>query len=118
MSVKTAGTSKRFVPFVEENDWEGETWTFWLQLDGNEDELVHLYELLSDQETYTLDLNDVESEDAVDRIVARAGVGYFHSDNKVTGRFVCPQPTGDWGNRQEFLDDKFYKGRIEDHFRE
>lgn len=107
----------RFVPFFEENEWEGETWTFWLQLDGNEDELVRLYELLSDQETYTLDLNDVESEEAVDRIVSRAYVGYYHSDNKVTGKFVCPENTSGFAH-SEFLDDKFYKGRIEDHFQE
>lgn len=109
----------RFVPFVEKNDWEGETWTFWLQLDGNEDELVRLYELVSDNETYELDLCDIESEEAVDRMVDRADVGYYYSDNKVSGRFICPDIDGSWAtDRQEWLDNKFYKGRIEDHFRE
>jgi hypothetical protein len=109
----------RFVPFVEKNDWEGETWTFWLQLDGNEDELVRLYELVSDNETYELDLNDVESEESVDRAVRRAHVGYHYSDNKVTGRFLCPEKSNKENQTlSEFLDDAFYKGGIADHFRE
>lgn len=107
----------RFVRFVEENEWEGETWTFWLQLDGNEDELVRLHELLSDQDVYTLDMNDVEAEESVDRICSRAQCGYYYSDSKVTGRFLCPElPSALTPNGG--LDDLFYKGRIEDHFKE
>lgn len=106
----------RFVPFTEENDWEGETWTFWLQLDGNEEELVRLYELLSGQDTYTLDMNDVEDEASVDRICARAQCGYNYSDNKVVGRFLCPEVN----NKEPVhaLEDLFYKGGIKDYFQE
>jgi hypothetical protein len=106
----------RFVPFTEENDWEGETWTFWLQLDGNEDELVRLNELTHESETYHLSLNDIESEETVDRMVRRAKVGYMYSDNKVVGRFLCPEV-----NSKEpvhALEDLFYKGGIEGYFQE
>ena len=111
--------TRMFVPFTEENEWEGETWTFWLLLTGNEKELQRLNELLFEERfdiepSYSIDLNDVISEDEVDRICARAGVGYFMSDNKITGRFVCP----DIGTNHEQLDDLFYKGRIRDHFKE
>ena len=109
----------RFVPFVEKNDWEGETWTFWLQLDGNEFELAKLHELLFEERfeyepAYSIDMNDAEDEEVVDRICARARGGYNDSDSKITGKFTCPElsPT------MECLDDNFYKGRIEDHFRE
>jgi hypothetical protein len=108
----------RFVPFTEENDWEGETWTFWLQLDGNEDELVQLHELTHESETYHLSLNDIESEETVDRMVRRAKVGYMYSDNKIVGKFLCPDSTGVGLTQEELLNGHFYKGGIRDHFRE
>lgn len=108
----------RFVPFTEENEWEGETWTFWLQLDGNEEELVRLYELLSDQETYTLDLNDAEDEASVERICNRAGVGYFLSDQLIMGKFTCPDKDDYNVEDGRYLDEMFYKGRIERYFKE
>lgn len=105
-----------FVPFTEVNDWEGETWTFWLQLEGNERELVSLKELISKyelHEEYNLDLNDIESEEAVDRMVSRAQCGYMSSDNKVSGRFVCPEDSSSTS-----LDEDLYKGGITDFFKE
>ena len=105
-----------FVPFVEHNDWEGETWTAWLQLDGNELELIRLKELISKydlDEVYELDLNDMESEEVVDRTCARAGRGYNYSDSKTKGKFVCPDDTG-----EEFEQDHLYKLNITSYFKE
>jgi hypothetical protein len=117
--VIVTATSKRFVPFTEENEWEGETWIFWLQLDGNEDELVRLHELTYESDTYHLNLDDIESERTVDRMVRRAEVGYMYSDNKVTGRFLCPELTTKEHLRlNEVLNDLFYKGGIQTYFRE
>jgi len=108
-----------FVPFVEENDHEGETWTFWLQYNGNESELRMLSEKLYEdrfesEPSYSIDLNDVEDEEVVERICARARMGYNPSDMMIRGKFFCPDipPT------HEALDDLFYKGRIGDHFKE
>ena len=36
----------RFMKFQEDNQWEGEIWYSWLQVDGNEDELDNLEYLL------------------------------------------------------------------------
>lgn len=106
-----------FVPLVEHNEHEGETWTQWLQVEGNEAELEYLYTVLfkldDNGESYELNLDDRESEEVVDRMVARATVGYAYSDSKVTGRLSLPQI-----DSREGLDDVLYKGRIEDYFRE
>lgn len=107
-----------FIPFVEENEHEGESWTFWLQYNGNETELIGLAEQLHEdrfevEPAYSLDLSDVEDEEVVERMCLRARMGYNPSDMMVRGKFTCPDipPT------TEALDDLFYKGRITDHFK-
>jgi hypothetical protein len=104
----------RFVPFTENNEWEGETWTFWLQLDGNEDELVRLFGKLSAEEfdSYTLDLNTIESEGRVEALEEYANQGYMSSDMVITGTFTCPETKG------EDLDRALYKGGIEFMFKD
>lgn len=111
----------RFVPFTEENDWEGETWRFWLQLTGNEAELEKLATLLIKQSTdedgewretpYSLDLNDVLEESQVQLLIDHAGGSYMASETKVTGTFTCPEEPDE-------NDDPFYKGGIRKLFRE
>lgn len=109
--------TKTFVPLVEHNDHEGETWTQWLQVEGNEDQLEYLYTALfrldEAEDSYQLDLDDRESEEVVDRMVARARCGYTWSDSKVTGRLSLPNIT-----TLEELNDVLYKGNIEDYFKE
>jgi len=102
----------RFVPFTEDNDWEGETWTFWLQLDGNEEELVRLHEATHDLESYSLNLNVIENEDTVDHLERHAKQGYMSSDIVVTGKFVMPDLLSD------DLDRALYKGGIEFMFKD
>src|SRR5690606_10442737 len=109
----------RFVPFREVNDFEGETWTFWLQLDGNEEELRKLFALLERESDragvdipYTLVLDDWETEEDVDVLVGFAEdtlEGYAPAHQKVTGRFTCPDSIGEYG-------DDLYKGRIVEFF--
>ncbi len=108
---------KTYVPLVEHNDHEGETWTQWLRVEGNEDQLEYLYTAIrrfdEDEDSYILDLNDRESEEVVERIVARARCGYTWSDSKVDGRLSLPNISS-----REELDDVLYKGSIEDYFKE
>lgn len=107
---------RTFVPLTENNDWESETWIKWLQVEGNEDELEYLYTVLHKLEAteqYELDLNDRESEEVVDRIVARATVGYDYSDQKIVGKLTLPDIQD-----QEDLDGALYKGHIEKLFKE
>lgn len=108
-----------FVKFTEHNDNEGEDWNFWLQLDGNEDQLNELASWLGtfddDGESYELDMTPVP-ETEVDILVKHTDQGYMDYENKVTGTFVCPQPSqtaeNDPDDAWEWLNDNFYKGDI------
>ncbi|GAA3878449.1 hypothetical protein GCM10022243_48940 [Saccharothrix violaceirubra] len=108
-----------FRRYVEENDWEGETWTFWLQVDGNEAGLDRLASLLADldpssqydtedseESPYTL-ADEVEPEHVVDKLVEYSDTGYMASHTKVPGRLVLPEAT---------VAETLHKGGIKDLF--
>lgn len=114
--------STRFVKFTENNDNEGESWNFWLQLDGNEAQLKELQSWLGtfddNGESYELDMTPVD-ESEVDILVKHTDSGYMNYQNKVTGVFTCPQPqTKDEDDGWEWLNDQFYKGDIARHFKQ
>lgn len=106
-----------YTEFRETNEWEGERWSFWLRVEGNETELEKLRSLLSQQDTdtqaqyrftghrleeYTLDqLLVVYSEDGE--------MGYLPRHQKVDGTFTCPPDLGEYGNA-------LYKGSITKFF--
>ena len=82
--------------FVETNDWEGETWTFWLQVDGNMTALAILGDVL---DALNEDLVDVEfslKDDEIDELTVETLVrygesGYMHQHNKVSGSLSLPE---------------------------
>lgn len=91
-------TTLKFVKFTENNEWEGEIFTTWLQVNGNEAQLDKLHELLinadpdeDDDFPYSLYLSDSEllSEEYVDVLVEHA------EHMKVVGTLVCPESLGD-----------------------
>ncbi len=106
-----------FVPFTEENEGAGQTWATWLKIDCNEEELRKLADLLEGNETYSIDLLDDVPESVAERICDRAKMGYMWSDWMLKGKFTCPVNEHNL-TEQEFCDDAFYKGRIENHFKE
>jgi hypothetical protein len=107
-----------FVRLRETNDWEGESWDWWLQVDGNEDAIAKLREILevwapdwgTDDPPFVLHLDNVEPEHVVDKLVQYAAENYFRLHNKVSGRFTCPD---DLGENAELL----YKGAIRSCFK-
>jgi hypothetical protein len=104
-----------FMRFTEENENEGETWNFWLQVDGNEAELDKLRRLLAEvAETVEWDLpykvtGEIEPETTVDILVKYADRGYLPSHQKVVGKFTCPDTLDDEA-------DALYKGRLREWF--
>lgn len=107
----------KFVKFTENNDWEGETWRFWLQLDGNESELKKLKGFFDKNdvgEAYELDMTPVDEEE-VDTLVKHSRQGYMNYDNKVTGTFTMPEyeDDGQEDSAYEWANDHFYKGDVE-----
>jgi hypothetical protein len=111
----------KFIKWEETNDHEGETWFFWLQVDGNEDELLKLSALVDDYqgESYWLHSRQWEKH-YVDFAVEEGGWGYMNTHTKVTGVFTCPdyETSSDGLDFDDWMDDKFYKGRIENYFKE
>lgn len=110
-----------FVKFTENNDWEGESWNFWLQLDDNEEEIEKLNQFLTKNdvgEAYELDMTPV-SEEEVDTLVKHSRSGYMTYENKVTGAFTMPEyeDDGQEDSAYEFANDNFYKGDIERCFK-
>lgn len=86
---KTYQPVRLFVKFTEHNDWEGETWHWFLPLDGNEGRLEKLYNLIididPDGDGYELDLEGPLTESEVDILVKHSDRGYCHTYNKVEG---------------------------------
>lgn len=100
----------RYVQFTEVNDWEGETWYFYLPLEGNAREIGRLAYLIRDSESYDIDFTQL-TEEQVDTLVEFGGAGYLYYHNKVEG---------DLQDLPEELDpenDPFYKGGIEEFFK-
>ena len=109
-----------FVKVTEHNDCEGETWVFWVQLEGNEEQLAHLDGLTWDnyfRDIFSVDMNCVETEEAVDVLVRHAVLGYCFSHNKLKGHLKLPKEpkkkTAGWF--KEYFYRNLYKGRIEKH---
>lgn len=109
----------KFIHFQEMNEHEGETWNFWLQVDGNDDELDRLVVLLEragvDEELVLLD--DEITEDQVDTLVEYGGSGYMNYHHKIKGLFTCPRPDlEDEHNMWSFVSRTLYKGGIKKYF--
>jgi hypothetical protein len=110
-----------FVKFTEINDHEGESWNFWLQLDGNKTQLKELESWLGtfDEygESYKLDMEPVP-EFEVDILVKHSDSGYMQYENKIKGKFICPTPgSEEEENGYRWLNDNFYKGDIKEYFK-
>lgn len=106
----------KYVKFTEENEWEGETWRFWLPYDGNEEALRQLVELNPGGDDYQLDLSTFVDEPTVDAFVANVNEdddGYMPPDQKVEG-VMDISPLVDLNDEaaEQFL----YKGGIRELF--
>ena len=111
----------KFVKFTENNDNEGESWNFWLQLDENQNELNRLQMFVSrfdpNRESFELNMLPVD-ESEVDVLVKHIGQGYMDNENKVTGYFTLPEveESYDEDTGYDWLMNNFYKGAIDEHF--
>lgn len=87
---------RHYVRWTEYNDHEGETWTLWLQRDGNETALEELSRRLAvevteeNEEEFALDLDVVLNEHDVNVLVEHGGEGYAPYHTRVDGRLAVP----------------------------
>lgn len=107
-----------FVRFKEYNDHEGERWSWWLQVDGNTEELLKfeaMLDVLKDASEFDLDYTlypeEIEPEEVVDKLVEYAEHNYYPVHNKVPGTFTCPPDLGEDAYH-------LYKGGIVYYFKE
>lgn len=125
----------KFIKFTEENEWEGETWYFYLPYDGNEVGLIRFATMIRHQAAETpsgipysfaiVPENTPEhifefvffDEQTVDALVAYGNDdrGMYHpAHTKVEGVFVFPEDFKP--KSEEDFDSILYKGGIEDFF--
>lgn len=121
----------RFVKFEEYNDHEGETWVFFLQVNGNEFRLPELQALVLEvhpegsEQWMRLDLDTQYPESEVDTLVRHSPIGYMPTFNKVTGlmkpvvRDELVERYGDEDPAEGWLElDGLYKGRVQSLFKD
>lgn len=103
-----------FVKFTECNEWEGETWNFYIPYDNNAKELTELAFLFQkfekdfpeDFNPYTLEINNLISEFDVDDLCKqKSNTTYLNEHNKLIGKLNLADMTN--------IDDDLYKGGIE-----
>jgi hypothetical protein len=106
-----------YVTLIEDCDWEGETWRFYIPVEGNADALGKLAEALApfaDQEPapFTLDLA-LLPEFEVDILVKHGGdTDYMAARNKLVGRLVIPDDV--LAQLAAGEEEPLYKGSIDD----
>lgn len=104
-----------YVKFTEHNEQEGETWHFWIPLDGSEATLAELKLALNERdpegEEYDLDLSQSLSETEVDVLLRYGGdTNYMAAHNKLSGVLVFTPAA--IARIKDPEDDPFYKGGI------
>lgn len=103
-----------YANFTEHNEWEGETWHFWIPIAGNEDTLQELHVIIADgdgiADQYELDLTPVP-EAEVDSLVAYCDDdGYLPDHIKLAGTLVITE--ADAARIPDYKEDPLYKGGI------
>lgn len=105
-----------YATFTEDNEWEGETWRFYIPVEGNETALTELRALVDQtDESYHLNLVPIPERDVDARVAAPDDNGYMHGHNKLSGRLLVPSLDSLRATLGEnWADEAFYKGGIKD----
>lgn len=108
-----AKRERQYLKLTENNDWEGETWHFFVPVEGNEEALKLLREKVASfgGEEFEVDQR-LYPESEVDLLVKNAEVGYLREYYKLEGK-VLTQKLREIIADEDFTE-KFYKGGIRD----
>ncbi len=82
----------KYYRLTEHNEWEGETWHFYIPVDGNEEELEKLRSSI-DGEIYKLSKKTYEEDKITTLCEDDDDAGYMAKHNKLEGKFVFEQPS-------------------------
>lgn len=97
-----------YATFTEDNEWEGETWRFYIPVEGNEASLQMLADRTMQMEGYGVDLTPLDEATVDARVAAPDDTDYMAAHNKLAGTLSIP--TAD----DTDLLDVIYKGGIAD----
>ena len=103
----------QYVRFTEENDHEGETWNFYIPVEGNEEAIEKLRELLEPAEFYDLS-EETFPEFEIDILVKHTAEdnGYNPAHNLLGGKLDLSGCEANLDEESDDFDDPFYKGGI------
>jgi hypothetical protein len=85
-----------FQELIEENDWEGETWSFWIPVKGNEDEIERLTTLLKDFDDNGYSMGDTATASEINVLIkhSKDECSYMERHNKLEGLLRLPDKPG------------------------
>lgn len=95
---------KEFYKFTENNDWEGESWNFYIALSREEHNQLNKLLESCPTESYELDPSPIKEKE-VDVLVNNSDVGYIKFENKANKFQPFPKKIN-WEKN-----DPFYKGQ-------
>lgn len=104
--------TKQYYRFTEINDWEGETWHFYIPVKDNEEAIETLRIFIKDfsfEDMYEIS-NKRFPENEVDVLCDNSEIGYMAYHNILSGKLVLPELKV---KDCHIVDDPFYKGGIE-----
>jgi hypothetical protein len=101
---------RRFVEIIEDNDWEGETWSFWIPEEGNEQALKMLEVILQAKDCEHR-VGDTLPENELDVLIkhSRSECSYLPRHSKLEGALSLPE-----SDDHEEIRGSLYKGGIRD----
>jgi len=94
-------STKKYATFIEHNEWEGETWRFYIPIKGNVHELKALEKWINNLEdrSYELDWDPIPEKE-VDILVKHSDIGYGADHNKLNGKLNWKKATENLGKKE------------------
>lgn len=111
---------KHYVKFTEINDWEAETWHFFIPYEGNEKAIERLALLIRNDKNYKIHKQKdsiMWTEKEVDTAIKEMGdnTTYMSAYNKLKGKLNIKVLIEDY---KRDPDNTLYKGRIKEYMEE
>lgn len=99
----TKGRKVKLYVFKECNDWEGETWRFFVRMTDEQAEALR--EIIKDDESYSLTQSNLSEDKVAEKIADADGDGYMPDWQDLGILEKLPEPS-------DKAADEFYKGQI------
>lgn len=95
----------KYIKFTEYNEWEGETWNWYMPLKGNGKDFKKIKVLIRYNSSYRIEKIEL-TKNSLNALIEHSSDGYMKSHNRAIGFRNIPKEI-DW-----VKDDPFYKGQM------